>query len=109
MRPHDLARATGAQRDRRDRHQLRGGPGIAAREQRHLVSAADELLGEPGEHPLRAAVALRGHGLVQWCEQRDLHRVATNAHSTRSMPGTPSSHATAYRMVLPLLSRHAAA
>ena len=47
------------QRHVRAPHQLRSGTRISAGKQRHIVSFADEFLGQIGYDPLRAAVKTR--------------------------------------------------
>src|SRR5262245_62346964 len=53
--------------------QLGGGFRIAAREQDDVMSERDELVGQPRNNTLRAAIELRRNGLGQRGYLRDLH------------------------------------
>jgi hypothetical protein len=67
------------------RVQGRAGLRLPGGEQRHLVSAAHQLLGEPGEHELDAAVAGRGDWPVDGADLGNTH-----GYSIRD-EGMPSS------------------
>jgi hypothetical protein len=45
-------------------HQPSRGVGISAREQSDVVTLPDQLIGEPGDHPLGATIEVRGDALV---------------------------------------------
>jgi hypothetical protein len=49
----------------RDRDELRAGHRVAARKERDVVSAGDQLFGQPGHDSLGPAVAARWHRLVE--------------------------------------------
>ena len=50
-------------------------PGIAAREERDVVAELDQLVDQPGDHPLGAAVELRGDAFGQGSKLGDTHRM----------------------------------
>src|SRR5207244_954850 len=52
-------------------NEARLGHRVAAREQGDLVALPDQLLGEIGDDPLRAAVELGRHALIERCDLRD--------------------------------------
>ena len=58
-----------------DRHQPGRGARIAAGEQRDVVTAARELVGEIGHDALGASIAPRRHGLEEGSHLRDTHRM----------------------------------
>ena len=70
---------------------LADGARIAAGEQRDIVAESHQLLGEPGNDALGAAVQFRWDGLGQRCNLRDTHesRLLVNAVAgQRTNPGT---------------------
>ena len=62
-----------AYRPRPRRVEPRRGAGIAARKQRYLVTERDQLVGEPVDDALRAAIELRRNGLGQRSDLGDVH------------------------------------
>jgi hypothetical protein len=60
-----------------DRDQAGAGVRITAREQRHLVSELDQILGQVGYDTFGAAIEARRHCLLQWSNLRDAHRTAS--------------------------------
>ena len=59
---------------RRAGDQLGGGPGIPAREERHVVALPDELFRQVGDDALGPAVSGGRDALHQWCDLCDSHR-----------------------------------
>ena len=57
------------------RHAAKRGAGqrIAAREQRHVMTAGDELFGDQVDDELGPAIGPRRHPLVRRCKLRDPH------------------------------------
>jgi hypothetical protein len=47
---------------------------VTAREQRHLVPEFDQLVDQPGDDPLSAAIELRRDAFGQRCDLGDAHR-----------------------------------
>jgi len=62
------------QRARPDRMQFSARPGIATREQGHLMPEIDQLVDQPGHDPFRAAIKLRGNAFGQRSDLGDPHR-----------------------------------
>jgi hypothetical protein len=56
-----------------DRHQPGVRLGVAAREQRDIVSEFDETFGQVRDHTFGAAIEPRRHRLMQWSNLRDPH------------------------------------
>ena len=67
-------RAVEPQRPRPRRFELRRRHRIAAGEQRHVVTERDQFLGQPGYHPLGAAIELGRDSLGQRRNLCDVHR-----------------------------------
>ena len=62
-----------AQRLRPCRVKFRRGLGIAAGEQRDIISQRYQFLGQPVYHPFGATIKLRGYSLRQRSNLRDAH------------------------------------
>jgi hypothetical protein len=60
-----------------DRDQAGAGVRITAREQRHVVSELDQMLGQVRHDPFSTAIEARRHGLLQWSNLRDTHGPAS--------------------------------
>jgi hypothetical protein len=50
--------------------------GIAARKKRDLMAERDQLVNQPGDHPLGAAIEFRRDAFGQGSELSDTHRAA---------------------------------
>lgn len=73
------ARAPETQGARPHRMQLSARPGIAAREQGHLMAELDQLVDQPSHNPFRTAVKFRGNAFGQRSDLDDPHRPPPSA------------------------------
>ena len=73
-----------AQRLGNTRHEFGGRLGIAAGKQGHIMALTHEFLGQPGHHPLGAAVEFGGNSLGQGGNLCDPHHNISVAAGLRS-------------------------
>ena len=85
-------RSVEPQRLRPCRVEFRGGLGIAAGEQRDVVSQCDKFLGQPVHHPFGAAIQFGGNSLRQRSNLRDAHlTVSCHDREWKSPTSWPAS------------------
>ena len=81
-------------------NQARAGDRVPAGEERDVVSAGDQLLGQEGDHPFGPAVAARRDALVERGDLRDSHDAESFGclRLIRGAPGSRGSRAAGTRL-----------